>query len=279
MAGLKADQVRVDRGRRHLRHRARGPRRRHRRGPGRRPDAVLLLRHGGDDLLVGRRSGAGAGRGGRGHGCVAPRRRGHGRLGRGLPRAAVGQRRPRPGRQLRLQPPQVAVHQLRLHVLLGGGPGRPARPLCRSCPSTCATRPARPGRSSTTGTGRSRSGAGSGPSSSGSSSATTAPRAWPTTCVVTSPSPSALVGWVEADDRFALAAPPRLGLVCLRHVDGDAATQALLDAVNASGEQYLTHTRLDDRLVIRVSIGQTHTEERHVRALWDHLMSLADDLA
>ncbi|MET0914433.1 MAG: pyridoxal-dependent decarboxylase [Acidimicrobiales bacterium] len=88
-----------------------------------------------------------------------------------------------------------------------------------------------------------------------------------------------LVGWVEADDRFAIAAPPRLGLVCLRHVDGDGATQALLDAVNASGEQYLTHTRLDDRLVIRVSIGQTYTEERHVRALWDHLMSLADDLA
>ena len=88
-----------------------------------------------------------------------------------------------------------------------------------------------------------------------------------------------LVTWVEADDRFALAAPPRLGLVCLRHVDGDVATQALLDAVNASGEQYLTHTRLDDRLVLRVSIGQTHTEERHVRALWDHVMSLADDLA
>jgi aromatic-L-amino-acid decarboxylase len=88
----------------------------------------------------------------------------------------------------------------------------------------------------------------------------------------------ALVGWVGADDRFALAAPPRLGLVCLRHVDGDGATQALIDAVNASGAQYLTHTRLDDRLVLRVSIGQTHTEERHVRALWDHLVSLADDL-
>ena len=34
---------------------------------------------------------------------------------------------PRPGRQLRLQPPQVAVHQLRLHLLLGGRPGRAAR--------------------------------------------------------------------------------------------------------------------------------------------------------
>ncbi len=80
-----------------------------------------------------------------------------------------------------------------------------------------------------------------------------------------------LAGWVEADERFVLAARPRLGLVCLRHVGGDDATQALIDAVNASGEQYLTHTRLDDRLVLRVSIGQTHTEARHVRALWDHL--------
>jgi aromatic-L-amino-acid decarboxylase len=88
-----------------------------------------------------------------------------------------------------------------------------------------------------------------------------------------------LVGWVEEDDRFELAAPPRLGLVCLRHADGDEPTQALLDGVNASGEQALTHTRLDDRLVIRVSIGQAHTEERHVRALWDHLRSLADGLA
>jgi aromatic-L-amino-acid decarboxylase len=88
-----------------------------------------------------------------------------------------------------------------------------------------------------------------------------------------------LVGWVEADDRFLVMAPPRLGLVCFRHLGGDDATQALLDAVNASGEQALTHTRLDDRLVIRVSIGQAHTEERHVRALWDHLCSLADGLA
>jgi len=88
-----------------------------------------------------------------------------------------------------------------------------------------------------------------------------------------------LAGWVEADGRFELAAPPRLGLVCLRHVGGDETTQAILDAVNTSGAQYLTHTRLDDRLVIRVSIGQTHTEAPHVRALWDHLTSLADRLA
>jgi aromatic-L-amino-acid/L-tryptophan decarboxylase len=88
-----------------------------------------------------------------------------------------------------------------------------------------------------------------------------------------------LEAWVADDPRFVLAAPRRLNLVCLRHVDGDEATQALIDGVNASGEQYLTHTRLDDRLVLRVSIGQTQTEERHVRALWEHLSALASGRA
>jgi aromatic-L-amino-acid/L-tryptophan decarboxylase len=88
-----------------------------------------------------------------------------------------------------------------------------------------------------------------------------------------------LEAWVADDPRFVLAAPRRLNLVCLRHVDGDEATQALIDGVNVSGEQYLTHTRLDDRLVLRVSIGQTQTEERHVRALWEHLSALASGRA
>ena len=58
-------------------------------------------------------------------------------------------------------------------------------------------------------------------------------------------------------------------------MDGDDATMAILEEVNRSGEQYLTHTRLDDRAVIRVSVGQTHTEQRHVDALWEHLRSLS----
>jgi aromatic-L-amino-acid decarboxylase len=84
-----------------------------------------------------------------------------------------------------------------------------------------------------------------------------------------------LVASVEDDARWVLAAPAPLNLVCLRHVDGDDATMAILEEVNRSGEQYLTHTRLDDRAVIRVSVGQTHTEQRHVDALWAHLRSLS----
>jgi aromatic-L-amino-acid decarboxylase len=81
---------------------------------------------------------------------------------------------------------------------------------------------------------------------------------------------------VAEDERFELVnGYSDLNLVCLRHRDGDDATQRVLDAVNATGRAYLTHTRLDGRLVIRVSIGQTRTERRHVEALWEELRNAA----
>ena len=80
---------------------------------------------------------------------------------------------------------------------------------------------------------------------------------------------------LHAHPRIDVVAPHPLNLVCFRHVDGDAATQALLEALNASGRVHLTHTRLDDRYVIRVSVGAQATEQRHVDALWSLLDSLA----
>jgi len=84
-----------------------------------------------------------------------------------------------------------------------------------------------------------------------------------------------LAARVEADPRLVVAAPPRLNLVCFRHADGDDATRALHEALNATGRVYLTHTRLGDRYVIRASIGAWTTEQRHVDALW----ALIDELA
>ena len=85
-------------------------------------------------------------------------------------------------------------------------------------------------------------------------------------------------GWVQADPQWEVAAPAPLNLVCIRHRDGDARTEAIMDRVNASGRAFLTHTRLDDRYVIRVSIGQTQTQRRHVEQLWSLLRSTAEDL-
>jgi aromatic-L-amino-acid decarboxylase len=78
--------------------------------------------------------------------------------------------------------------------------------------------------------------------------------------------------WVEADPRFEVSAPQPLSVVCFRLRDGDDKTnQALIDAVNATGEIYLSHTRLRGRLVLRMAIGALRTEERHVRRAWELL--------
>jgi aromatic-L-amino-acid decarboxylase len=81
--------------------------------------------------------------------------------------------------------------------------------------------------------------------------------------------------WVREDERFELAAPVPLNLVCFRHRGGDAANEELLKKLNASGKLYLTHTKLASRYTLRMSIGQTHTEERHVRAAWELIQSCA----
>jgi len=80
---------------------------------------------------------------------------------------------------------------------------------------------------------------------------------------------------VDADARFDRVAPANLSLVCFAHRDGDAASEQLLRAVNATGEAFLTHTRLHDRYVIRVAIGGTNTERAHVEGLWSLVSRLA----
>ncbi len=84
--------------------------------------------------------------------------------------------------------------------------------------------------------------------------------------------------WVRQADCFELAAPAPLNLVCFRHTGGDAINQNLMDHLNQSGEIYLTHTKLDDRLTLRMSIGQTHTELRHVSRAWKLIRQTAQDL-
>ena len=51
----------------------------------------------------------------------------------------------------------------------------------------------------------------------------------------------------------------------------DRINEQLLEAVNASGEVFLSHTRLDDRFVIRLAVGNIRTTERHVARAWELL--------
>jgi aromatic-L-amino-acid decarboxylase len=81
--------------------------------------------------------------------------------------------------------------------------------------------------------------------------------------------------WVQADPRFEILAPYPLALVTFRLRNGDQATRALLDAVNDTGQAYLTHTLVNGQLAIRMAIGSVLTERRHVEAAWALISSLA----
>jgi aromatic-L-amino-acid decarboxylase len=92
--------------------------------------------------------------------------------------------------------------------------------------------------------------------------------------------------WVHAHADFEVLAPVPFSVVCFRwrphgaalsDDELDAANQRLLDAVNQSGEVFLSHTRVNARYALRMAIGHIDTTERHVRRAWDLLVASAAD--
>jgi len=73
---------------------------------------------------------------------------------------------------------------------------------------------------------------------------------------------------IVEDERFELVAPSPFALVSFRHVDGDEATDSLAAEINGSGHSYVTPSKLGSVSFIRVSVGQTHTEQSHMDRLW-----------
>jgi aromatic-L-amino-acid decarboxylase len=102
-----------------------------------------------------------------------------------------------------------------------------------------------------------------------------------------------LAAAVDADPEFERLAPTPFSTVCLRWRPAalagredepevrerlDAANERLMAAVNATGEVFLSHTRLHDRFAIRVAIGNLRTEGRHVDRAWELLRREASTL-
>jgi aromatic-L-amino-acid decarboxylase len=85
--------------------------------------------------------------------------------------------------------------------------------------------------------------------------------------------------WVRADPRFEIVAPVPLNLVCFRLRGADEPNERLLAALNATGTVFLTHTRLDGRLVLRLAVGATFTAARHVEAAWRWIRACAAEVA
>ena len=81
--------------------------------------------------------------------------------------------------------------------------------------------------------------------------------------------------WVRAEPGWDVVAPHPLSVVCFRFRDDDDGNAAIVDAVNATGDVFLSTTKLDGKLAIRLAIGNERTTEADVARAWQLLREAA----
>jgi len=84
--------------------------------------------------------------------------------------------------------------------------------------------------------------------------------------------------WVEESENFQMLAPVPFALVCFRvapegksEEELERLNEKIMNDINASGEAYLSHTKLNGKFTLRLSVGSIRVEERHLRKVWDLL--------
>jgi aromatic-L-amino-acid/L-tryptophan decarboxylase len=105
-----------------------------------------------------------------------------------------------------------------------------------------------------------------------------------------------LASWIQGDDRFELAAPVSMGVICFRFVEAaapsprvdraargraisidklDRFNSDIVERINASGRAYLTHTKLRGQTVMRIGLGNILTTEEHLHKAWEIIRETA----
>src|SRR5436309_514788 len=104
-----------------------------------------------------------------------------------------------------------------------------------------------------------------------------------------------LAGWIKSNDRFELAAPVSMGVICFRFVGPvagvvdpgpgsptpattdniDKLNSEIVERINASGRVYLTQTKLRGQTVMRIGLGNVLTTEDHMRKAWESIREAA----
>lgn len=81
--------------------------------------------------------------------------------------------------------------------------------------------------------------------------------------------------WVRAEPGWDVVAPHPLSVVCFRFGDEDDENSAIVDAVNATGDVFLSTTKLDGKVAIRLAVGNERTTEADVARAWELLREVA----
>lgn len=79
--------------------------------------------------------------------------------------------------------------------------------------------------------------------------------------------------WVEESENFELIAPVPFALVCFRACpkgvdDLNVLNEQIMNKINTEGKAYLSHTKLNGKFTLRVSVGSIRVEERHLTKVW-----------
>lgn len=88
--------------------------------------------------------------------------------------------------------------------------------------------------------------------------------------------------WVEAEPDWEILAPHPFSVVCFRYAPRgrtpeqlQALNAAVMDAVNATGQVFLSHTKLGERYALRLAIGNLRTTREDVAKAWELLRGMA----
>jgi aromatic-L-amino-acid decarboxylase len=92
-------------------------------------------------------------------------------------------------------------------------------------------------------------------------------------------------GWVDSHPNFERMAPAPFSTVCFRarpkqlnETQLNRLNEKLFEAVNATREIFISHTKLREHYVLRLAIGNLRTEERHVRLAWEIIQQKLEEV-
>ena len=87
-----------------------------------------------------------------------------------------------------------------------------------------------------------------------------------------------LAGWIDSAPGWERLAPVPFSTVVFRfapermsEAERDVINEQALHAVNATGEVFLSHTRIGGHYALRMAIGNLRTQLSHVRRAWELL--------
>lgn len=90
-------------------------------------------------------------------------------------------------------------------------------------------------------------------------------------------------GWIQLDKNFELLAPVHFSTICFRYNPGNltddevnSINEKLLEEINYSGKFFLSHTKLNGKFVLRLTIGSIRHEKHHVTQAWKLIKELAE---